>query len=266
MAIWLNDPALLTQYRQHPERWDELACLDGENAEGHGYDEHATARYRVLIALQYNHQPEDRNLIRFLFQQEVARHRREPFQGIMPALMLATYLLAMYPNVEHVWDVYAAKMANFDTYCGYSSVVMVSAGIEETLAYVRATDHPYQSDVQKLLIHEQGCPWTDADLAQWWEQQHAAFPTTEAAESAETMMNRAVTLQNTDAARYWLTEWRAQPPTTPTKLYHLVYCYAALGDWETAITLQLEKLAIDREDSRFTNLCALADLYRCAGK
>jgi tetratricopeptide (TPR) repeat protein len=265
MTIWLNDPALLMRYRQHPERWDDLACCDGQDAEGRWYDEHALMRYRVLIALQYDHQAADLALVRFLMQHEVVRHEREPFQGILPALMLATYLLATYRNVTHVWNFYAAKMANFDTYCGYSSVVLVSAGIEQTLAYIRATPHPQQSAVQQLLIHAHGCPWTDADLTQWWDQQHATFPPTEEAETPETMMNRAITIQNADAARYWMVQWRAQTPATPSTCYHLVHCYAALGDWETAIAMQREKLTIDSDYARFTNLRTLADLYRCAG-
>src|SRR5271165_2303242 len=100
MDIWLDDPELLQQYRLSPERWDELACFDGQDEEGRWCDANAAARYHVLIVLQYHQQRFDMNLVRFLFQQEVLRHKQEPFQGYIASLSLATYLLANYRNVE----------------------------------------------------------------------------------------------------------------------------------------------------------------------
>jgi len=262
MAFWLDDPILLMEYRHQPERWSELACRDGQDSEGRWRDEHALARYRLLIALQYHHQIEDKNLIHFIFQQEVVRHRQEPFQGYLPALELATYLLALYPHMEHVWDFYTAKTANFDTYCGYSAIPLVSGGIEETLTYIRTTAHPRQKDVQELLIREQECVYNEDDLRQWWEQQSTKFPQAETEETAETMVRRAMSLEDMDAVRYWLVQWRKANPATSRMRYYLVQCYSWLKDWDAAISVQKERIEDETEYSPVTNWCALADLYR----
>ena len=248
MAIWLDAPALLMEYRLHPERWSELACHDGQNSKGMWRDEHAAARYHMLIALQYHHQIEDENLIHFLFQQEVIRHQQEPFQGYDSHLELTTYLLARYRNVAYVWDFYEAKRANFDTFMGYSSVVLVSAGIEETLAYIRATDHPLQSDLQKMLIDGQACVYTGGDVRQWWEKQSAKFPQTETDETAETMVKRARFLEDRDAVRYWSMRWRETDPVTANMRYYLVhYVYPWLKEWDTAISIQKESIADEKK-------------------
>jgi|GEM_PF-4621652 len=264
MTVWLATPMLLMEYRHHPERWNELACHDGQDSEGRWRDTHASARYRLLITLQYHHQIEDKNLVHFLFQQEVARHQQEPFQGYLPSLELATYLLALFPQVEHVWDFYAAKTANFDTYCGYSAIPLVSSGINETLTYIRATVHPRQKDVQKLLMHKRECIYNEGDLRQWWEQQSTKFPQAETEETAETMVGRAMSLEDMDAARYWLVQWRETSPATSSTRYYQVQCYSWLKDWDAAVSVQKERIEAEAESkySRVTNWCGLADLYR----
>jgi hypothetical protein len=62
--------ARLARIRRDPEAWREVTCLESSDAEGLWTDAHAANRYALLLALQYDLQSDDRDLVRFLFEQE----------------------------------------------------------------------------------------------------------------------------------------------------------------------------------------------------
>jgi len=53
----------------------------------------------MLLALQYNRQPGDEALTRYLLDQEIQRHEQEPDQGLYENLDLATFLLGRFRRV-----------------------------------------------------------------------------------------------------------------------------------------------------------------------
>lgn len=170
--------ALLTRCRQGEVAWGEVACGDSAGDDGLWWDPNADLRYTLLRALQYDLQPGDSALVRYLIEQETLHHRRLPLQGLHDAMPLAGYLLASFHEIEHVWLFAEAKRANFDTYMGFDRMYLVSAGIEETLAYVRkASTHALQHDVLEWLVGEDGqCVISEDDLASWWQSVVSLYP------------------------------------------------------------------------------------------
>src|SRR5262249_41770270 len=135
----------LAVYRGRPERQADLAFLghyaaDGR-ADGWG-DLHAVARYRVLIGLQYDLQPNDQALVEYLFDQEVLYHSASPLAGLFQSLLLASYLLATYRDPRTLGRFWAAMCANFDTHCGLDQLYLLSAGVEPTLEVAYSADVP----------------------------------------------------------------------------------------------------------------------------
>lgn len=95
-------------------------------------------RHALAIELQYNDISNDMELIRFLMENEVKSRENDPYQGIGDSLILISYLLSKFKNPENVWLFEKAKCANFDTYCGYDSEFMFSAGVEATCKYLES--------------------------------------------------------------------------------------------------------------------------------
>jgi len=79
--------------------------------------------------------PEDRPIVTHLLQHETKEH--EQHDGLSDRLIISSYLLASYGNVDDCLLIWDAKMANFSTFLGLSDVLLVGAGIEETIRFLR---------------------------------------------------------------------------------------------------------------------------------
>jgi hypothetical protein len=238
---------LLGRCRHDSAAWEEAACTEAPGDDAGWTDRAARRRYVLLLALQYDLRTEDRALVRFLFEQETLRHRREPFQGLDPALPLAGYLLATFRAVEHVWLFAEAKRANFDTYLGFDRAYLVSAGTEATLAYVRAADiHPLRQDVLDWLVGADGqYVVTEDELLSWWRQMAADYPSQLADEDPLARLNQALELDDREEARRWLITWEATLPRTSRQLRTIAWYWAQLHDWDRAGAVVAELLAHD---------------------
>lgn len=122
----------LDQIKSSRKSWKAFSYEKDDDGEDANY----LKRYALAIELQYCYTPDDKELIKFLLEQEVLNRRNAPFQGLSISLTLLSYLLATYREPEHVWLFEQAKYANFDTYCGYDSEFIFSAGIEATCDYL----------------------------------------------------------------------------------------------------------------------------------
>jgi hypothetical protein len=223
----------------------EAACGEAAGDDGRWVDLHAVRRYALLLALQYDLRTEDRALVRYLFEQETLRHRREPFQGLYPELRLAGYLLATFRAVEHLWLFTEAKLANFDTYMGFDLEYLVSAGIEQTLAYVRAADtHPLRKHVLDWLVGEDGqCVLNEDQLVSWWRRLVANYPVQQSDEDPLARLDQALDLDDIEEARRWLTTWEATLPRTSPHLRTIAWRWAQVRGWDRAGAVVAELLA-----------------------
>lgn len=233
---------LLEECRSNTERWQALACADGTDAEGYWTDPQATLRYRVLLALQYDLQLSDDDLVAYLFDQEVRFHSKVPFQGLYASLDLAGYLLASFRNPQHVRRFWRATHANFDTYCGFDREYLLSAGIEPTLAFVRRREEPEDTDVLTALLDGETPRYTAAELEAWWTAKRTKYPTSVDLESVKTRLTHALALGERDDAAHWLRLWEASQERTPTMLHTLAYYLGQMHDWTAAAAALREYL------------------------
>ena len=115
-------------------------CYDEAlDAEENEYDKNEKKRHQLLAGLQFDHQPSDERLVRYLLLQETKMHATAPMQGLSSSLQLNCHILSRYKNPKNVWLFVNAKNANFDTYCGLDYEYLVSAGITATYDYVAQT-------------------------------------------------------------------------------------------------------------------------------
>jgi len=257
----------LARIRHDPEAWREVACLDSSDAEGLWTDAHAADRYALLLALQYDLQGDDRDLVRFLFEQEALRHRREPFQGLYPALQLAAFLLASFQQVEHIWDFAQAKLANFDTYLGFDVEYLLSAGVDATLAYIAANEHPMREQVLEWLVRDGTCVIAEQDFATWWARQRERYPNRREEELPKARLDQALELGDMREAQHWLQVWESGVPRTASMLHTLAWYWALVEDWDRAAALTEERLALPDLDlfSRAAGMVTLAEYRRRGG-
>jgi hypothetical protein len=260
--------ARLARIRRDPEAWREVTCLESSDAEGLWTDAHAANRYALLLALQYDLQSDDRDLVRFLVEQEALRHRREPFQGLYPALQLTAFILASFQQIEHIWAFAQAKLANFDTYLGYDVEYLLSAGIDATLAYVAANEHPMREQVQDWLVRDGASVLTGQDLTAWWDRQREQYPHQHEEESPKARLDQALELGGLREASAWLQVWEREVSRTASQLHALTWYWALLQEWDRATALTEERLASTDLDpcSRAAGMVSLVEHQRRGGR
>jgi hypothetical protein len=143
----------------------------------------------VLWGLQYDWRADELPLHRILAEQEALCRENAPFSGTGEEYEIAGYLLAKHRRVDDVYRQWALKNANFDTYCAYDVEALAAAGVAETLAYVRASDHEDRDAVEERLLREPAV--TDNDVTRYFERKARWFPADPADEPAGTWEDRA---------------------------------------------------------------------------
>jgi hypothetical protein len=177
------------------DEWPDLAYVPGKDADGYDSDTNAGRRALVLWGAQYDWQPADLPLHRFLAAQEAVCRGAAPFQGTSDEHELAGYLLARHRLVEDVWRQWALKVANFDTSFAYDIEAVCAAGPAVTLAHVRSSSHEERDAL--LTRFEQGLP-TDDDVERYFTRKARWFP---AAVDESVWDDRAETLEYLEAVR-----------------------------------------------------------------
>lgn len=222
----------------------------------------AVRRAQALWALQYDRKPDDLPLLRLLAAQE-ARSPRE----LTDVLALAGFLLAEHRSVEDVWLHHEIKATDFDTWCGYDVEHLFAAGVAETVAFVRASEHPDRDEVLELLLDADGEPrLTDEDLAEWRGYKREHFPLDPADEHPLTLVERAHATGDLARARELLDRWAADCPRDLGTLSRLRHELSGLGAFAEAAVVQRESLAlVSGAWDTASALWTLAGLQRRAG-
>lgn len=224
--------------------WPELGYEAGTGTDGYAYDQNAVRRAKVLWALQYDHGPEDLPLVRWIAEQEARCRHEAPFQGMTEETELAGFLLAEHGQLPDVWLHWQIKRANFDTWCGYDLQYLVAAGVQDTLDFVRASDHDDRDAVLERLLDADGEPHvSDEELDAWRQDARDRFSTDPADEDPLTWIDRAKLAGETELARRTLTDWASDQPRDKSTLSLLSYQWAELGDFAAAALAEREGLA-----------------------
>lgn len=104
-----------------------------------GYDVNAKFRAAVCKELKRSLSQADHQFVRYLVEQEMLDHQIDE-GGIGENIKLCAYLLYKLGQVEDSLLLWRAKNTNFDTLCGIDVQLLVGAGVEQTLAFLRTQD------------------------------------------------------------------------------------------------------------------------------
>lgn len=155
--------------------------------------DHDMKRYALAIALQYDQNCQDNyELIKFLMENEVKSRENDPFQGIGDALILLSFLLSKFKDPENVWIYERAKCANFDTYCGYETEFLFSAGVDVTCNYLETSQVTEENQFWYERQGEIRTIFTEEEIAFFVERMEQCYPDSEANESTRTLLCRAI--------------------------------------------------------------------------
>lgn len=188
-------------------------------------DLHRLKRSKLIKALKYAPLPTDEPLLQELFRQEIRLAKKDPFQGLGDTLMLNAALLVRFKNPENAWLFTAAKRANFDTSCGFDYEFLVSAGIDATYDMV---DNAKNSKLKEVFYYVAGdsreaCNISAEELLNWEksiERRCYVSP-----DPLEKEIALAVELDEKEALKELVDQWKAQPPQWTTEIAKLLAYY-----------------------------------------
>ena len=85
----------------------------------------------------------------------ISANNEELSNGIMPIedLMLSCYILTLHNHVADSLSIWAAKWADFDTYCGLDGQLIVFAGVKETIAFLKQQTTDEANKALQYLIN-----------------------------------------------------------------------------------------------------------------
>ncbi|TWP48043.1 hypothetical protein FKR81_30385 [Lentzea tibetensis] len=256
----------LERMRESSDVWQELRYEPATDADGDDCDANAVRRAKVLWALQYDRQPGDLPLVRWLAEQEALCRSEAPSQGMTEQTRLAGFLLAEHRQVEDVWLHWEIKQANFDTGCGYDLEHLLAAGVQSTIAYVRDSGHAERDAVLKSLLDEDQPFVSEEDMGEWLQAERSWFPTDPAAEDPLTWIERAVLAGDRELALRELGRWAADRPRDKDTLRQLSYQFADLGAFAEAARAERDGLVfVDNAWDSASAWQRLAELERQAG-
>ncbi|MCA9173984.1 MAG: hypothetical protein KDB14_05800 [Planctomycetales bacterium] len=218
----------LENLRADPSTWGSVAFTACHTDERGTFDSNAPARLRVLLALQYDRRESDIELIRHLFTNEIIAAENDSFQGCDGAFTLAAFLLARFREPSDAPLFARAKLANFDTACGFPLEFIFAASGEQTEHMFKASD-PCLWD-QLTLAFE--LTTTSDDLEEWWQTISGHYPDCEEDEHVLALYERALSFDDSEQALHYLEEWAAKEPDSEAKRSRLKYEYARLGDFK----------------------------------
>lgn len=246
--------------RTDRELWGQCEYRETISEDRGSHDANELERHKFLIALQYNYTDCDEDLIRFLFDQEVVARQNDDFQGC-GAIRLASYLLSRFKRSDDLWRFADAKLANFDTACGYDSQFLLSAGLETALDTFANGEVSRKEDIREYLFDENGeCSHTEEELTVWESHLDAAFPNTIANEDKRVWIDRAIEFQCHEEGLALLDDWEKDATDEP--LSSLKFLRRAFGDIQGAIACQ-RKILQEASDvwDKVSAAHALAELY-----
>jgi hypothetical protein len=201
-------------------------------------------RLELAWALQYDAQPADRELVRALLAQEVKRLAVAPGQGVGETLEILALLLARGRDPRDVWLFGAAKLANFDTSCGFDREHLFAGGVAATITLVKGSTHALREQLLELMLDEAGEPlFSEAGIAAWFEQRARWFPGDPALEKPQTWLDRALVVADRELALHCLQEWSAARQRDAKFLSLLAYYLKELAEHATEADVRSELVA-----------------------
>jgi len=130
-----------------------LRCKMEPAPDGEPDDVNAEFREALCRELNRTLQKEDRYFIHYLLEQEILYHRALP-GGVYFNIQRCAYLLFRLGYVDDSLLIWRAKTVNFDTHCGVDVQLLVGAGVEDTIAWLK---NEGSLDAQNAVSWIEGC-------------------------------------------------------------------------------------------------------------
>lgn len=178
--------------RGSKKMWEEFAYLQPNNY---------MKRYALAIQLQYNCSLNDKELVKFLMENEIKDRENDPFQGVGDSLFLLSYLLAKFKDVSNVWLFERAKCANFDTACGYDERFIFSAGVDATCNYIKNFNITEDNRYIYENRHNLDNVYKDTDIVRLFKQMKQWFPDKLENEKIDTLLIRSIDFEDYDESK-----------------------------------------------------------------
>lgn len=230
----------------------------------YGYDSNGLRRYALIIQLQYDKTVSegDKEFLEFLMHQEIDMHRNHPFQGVHESMDILAYLLAKFKDVNHIHLFDRAKISNFDTYCGFDTEYLFSAGIEETIRYVEENNLYRTRSYFQGMEEEIRTLSTAEYMEKWLKSKARQYPANLEDESIYTLMDRAVVFGDLVEAKRLLEQLEASLGSEKNDYSYLYYRCKELEEYDKAL-FYLTKLVPFQEDAsdRVSLSLRFAEIY-----
>lgn len=247
----------LDHIRKSREMWNEFAYVYTEDNDFE--DANHMKRYALAIELQYSCNSNDKELVKFLMEHEVESRMNDPYQGIGSSLIILSYLLAKFREPENVWLFEKAKCANFDTYCGYDSEFIFSAGVEATCNYLEnqkiTEDHAYLFKNKDNLREI----YTESDIQKFFERMKHEIPDRIEEESTISLLTRAIEFGDYEEGEHIFSLLEKEGQLNAQTLY---YYAKDLKNYEKAIYYQSKHLEkVEKTWDKVSSLHNIAIMY-----
>lgn len=246
---------LLQTLRVDPTSWQSVAFVASESAERGTYDSHECTRFRVLLALQYDRRESDVELVRFLFTNEIVAAENDSSHGSASALQLAAFLLARFHEPADTLLFARAKVANFDTACGFPTEFICLANGEKTGDYLRRHSSELWDRLQSFDVS-----YSQDELQEWWQSICDEYPASEDEEHLLALYERALVFDEKTLAEQYLAAWAEGEPDSDAKQTQLKYEYVRLGEFKSAA--QIASRIAEKTMSLWDRASALTDLIK----
>ncbi|MFZ6643560.1 hypothetical protein ACO0LL_27810 [Undibacterium sp. TC4M20W] len=216
------------------------------NTEDLAIDLNAKQRYATLLAIQYDFQEIDKELIRYLFAQEIDSLINDDTSGTTYSLWLGAYLLASYRDPLDIPSFYKAKNIDMDTHGGFDTEFMYWALKTETHDYVR-THFP---DLYKKIQDDTESEEFYECLDSWWANRCSEHPAHPADENDYALYERHLYFGDLKQARKHIDNWARDRRDEREVSVTLEYAYKALGAYREVIKIlevNLSQAKTDRD-------------------
>lgn len=132
------------------------------------FDQTQTFNRETILAIE-NHEYIGRELVQYFlenknrewalgFIKKAVEIRSEPYpKGYdvgAETMMLSGYILGLHQNIEDCLEIWNAKTVDFDTFCAFDIQLVVFAGLEPTIAYLK---QQHSEMAEKALQYIQDC-------------------------------------------------------------------------------------------------------------
>ncbi|MES2041035.1 MAG: hypothetical protein V4495_24725 [Pseudomonadota bacterium] len=225
----------LDRYRNTRDHWSELAPDFGQstNTEDEAIDLNAKQRYATLLAIQYDFQESDKELVRYLFAQEIDSLINDDTSGTTYSLKLGAYLLASYRDPLDIPSFYKAKNIDMDTASGFDIEFMYSTLGSGTFDYIRSHFPDLYEDIKDEEENDRFFQRLDS----WWTSLCERYPAHPADETDYAMYERHLYFGDREQARIHIENWARDCRDEREVSVTLEYAYKALGAYREVIKI-----------------------------